>query len=48
MNEACFNWKEIFNSQKSHVWVEANPHAAPVHCHQQHFAVNVWAGILHD
>ena len=45
MNETCFKWKGIFNSQKSHVWVEANPRAASVHCHQQHFAVNVWAGI---
>jgi hypothetical protein len=35
----------IFNS---HVWAEANPHAASVHCHKQCFVVNNWAGIVTD
>ena len=38
----------IFNSHNSHVWPVANPHAASVHYHQQCFAVNVRAGIVHD
>ena len=38
----------IFNSHNSHVWPVANPHAASVHYHQQHFEVNVRAGIVRD
>jgi hypothetical protein len=43
-----FHVREVFNSQNSHVWLEANPHALSVHCHQQHFAFNAGAGIVHD
>ena len=42
MDEVCCNRKGIFNSHSSHVWAEANPHAASVHCHQQCFVVNIW------
>jgi hypothetical protein len=42
LDEACCTRQGIFNSHKSHVWAEANPHAASVHCHQQRFVVNVW------
>ena len=45
MDEACFTREGICNS---HVWAEANPHAASAHCHQQCFVVNVWAGIVND
>jgi hypothetical protein len=38
----------IFSSHNSHVWAEANPHAAFVHRHRDGVAVNVWAGIMHD
>jgi len=38
----------IFNSHNSHVWAEANPHAASVHCHKQHFVVNNWTDIVTD
>jgi hypothetical protein len=48
MDEACFTQEGIFNSHNSHVWADANPHAASVHCHQQRFVVNVWAGIVND
>jgi hypothetical protein len=43
-----FHVRSIFNRHNSHVWPEANPLAASVCLHQQHFAVNVWAGIVHD
>jgi len=38
----------IFNSHNSHVWAEANPHTASVHCHKKHFVVNNWADIVID
>ena len=47
-DDACFTREGIFNTQNSHVWAEENPHAASVHCHQQRFLVNVWAGIVND
>lgn len=47
-DEACFSWEGIFNSHNRHVWAEVNPHPASVHCHQQRFPVNIWAGIVHD
>ena len=40
--------RRIFNNNNSHVWLEVNRHTASDHSHQQHFAVNVWAGIVHD
>jgi 5-methylcytosine-specific restriction endonuclease McrA len=46
---AGFTREVTFNRHNSHVWAEANPHAAPVHCHQQRFfLMNVWAGIVND
>jgi hypothetical protein len=45
---SCSILAGIFRSHNSHVWAEANPHAAFVHRHQIGFAVNVWAGIMHD
>jgi len=42
-DEACFTREGIFNNHNSHVWAEANPHAASAHCHQKFFVVNVWA-----
>jgi hypothetical protein len=47
-DEACFTRQEILSSHNSHVWAEEKPHAASVHCHQERFAVNVWAGIVPD
>jgi hypothetical protein len=38
--------RKVFNSHKTHVWPEANPHAASVHCHLQHFAFNAGGGAL--
>jgi hypothetical protein len=38
----------IFNSHNSHVQAKAKSHAASVHCHQQHFVVNVWVGNVND
>ena len=38
----------IFSSHNSHIRAEVNPHAAFVHHHQDGFAVNIWAGIMHD
>ena len=41
--QCCCSWMRLASSgrrsssQNSHVWVEANPHAASVHCHQKHF-----------
>jgi hypothetical protein len=46
--EVYFNLEGIYNSHNSNVWAEEKPHAASVHCQQQRFAVNVWAGIVHD
>jgi hypothetical protein len=43
-----FHVRRIFNRYNSHVWPEANPLAASVQWHQQHFAVNVWACIVCD
>ena len=36
------------DSPQSHVWPEANTHAASVLCLQQRFMVSVWAAIVHD
>jgi hypothetical protein len=38
----------ICSSHSNHVWPEANPRAASVHCLQQCFVVSVWAAIVHD
>jgi hypothetical protein len=52
VNWRCVNQvlrvRGIFNIHNSHVWPEANPHAAPVHRHQQNFVFNAGAGIVHD
>jgi hypothetical protein len=48
IDEACFTSEGIFHNHNSHVWAEANPHAASAHCHQQRFVVHVWAGIVND
>jgi len=48
MDEACFIRKGIFKHHNSHVWAEANPHAASAHCHQQCFVVNICAGTVND
>lgn len=42
-----FHVHRIFNSHSSHVWPEANPHAASLLWHQQCFSV-VWAGTVLD
>jgi hypothetical protein len=42
MDEACCTQEFFFSSHNSHVWAEANPHAASGQCHQQCFVVNVW------
>jgi hypothetical protein len=42
-----FNERRIFNSRNNNVGLEANLHSASDHIHQQRFAVNVWAGIVH-
>jgi hypothetical protein len=47
-DEACFTREGIFTSHNSCVWADANPHAASVHCQQQYFVVNIWAGIVSD
>jgi hypothetical protein len=48
-DDACFTRERMFNNHNSHVWAEANPHAAPAHCHhQQRFVGNVWTGIVKD
>ena len=47
-NEAYFTQEGIFDSYNSHVWAEASPHAASVHCHQQCFVVDVCAGIVNN
>jgi hypothetical protein len=48
MDEACFTQEGLFNSHNSHVWADANSHAASVHCHQQSSVVNIWLGIVND
>lgn len=46
---SCSILAGIFGSHNCHFWAEVNPHAAFVHHHHQDgFAVNVWAGIIHD
>jgi hypothetical protein len=45
--EACFSREGVFNSHNNHVRAEETPHAAAVRCHQQRFAIDVWAGILY-
>jgi len=35
----------IFNGHNGHVWAEANPHVASVHCHQQWFVVMFWQAL---
>ena len=43
-----FHIQRVFNSHSSHVWPEANPLAvSSIQYHQQHSAVNVWAGVVH-
>ncbi|GFV59616.1 DUF4817 domain-containing protein [Trichonephila clavipes] len=40
-----FSREGIFNA---HNWMYTNPHAIHPLSYQQHFSVNVWAGIIHD
>ena len=47
-DEASFTRDGISNSRNNHVWDEENPHAIVESHHQQRFAVNIWAGIVHD
>ena len=45
-NECRFTRDIVLNSQNSHVWDDENPHAQHDHGFQQHFDVNMWAGIV--
>jgi hypothetical protein len=45
-DEATFTREGIFNSRNSHVWAEENPRGTLSRGRQEHFGVNVWAGIV--
>lgn len=47
-DEAGFTREGIFNSRNTHVWSDENPHAIRERGFQQHFSLNVWAGIVGD
>ena len=38
----------ILNLRNSHVWDNENLHAQHAHGFQQHFGINVWAGMVDD
>ena len=45
-NECRFTRDTVFNSQNIHIWDDKNSHAQHAHGVQQHFTINVWAGIV--
>ncbi|KFM65972.1 hypothetical protein X975_19681, partial [Stegodyphus mimosarum] len=45
---SCFTRDGIFNHHSCHMWSQVNPHAIRPQKHQEHWSLNVWAGILRD
>ena len=47
-DECTFSSEGILNIHNYHVWSNANPFTIRPRSFQRRFAVNIWAGIIHD
>lgn len=47
-DECTFTRSGMFNTHNAHLWAHENPHGTRTHAYQERFAINVWAGIVHN
>jgi hypothetical protein len=47
-DEARFGTDGVISIHNQHHWTEENPHGVIHSRHQQHFSINMWAGIVGD